>query len=418
MKLQVKTDGLTGEALEFAKSLNAAMGEVPEGITKEELTVMLEQFKGTLPQGPTKAEFTAQIDELKGILATTKAEVLGLKTNAQRGDIPKTLKEAVIKQLSTPEMKEKLKLLKSGEIKSLGEMVVKAAITMTEADSLGGSAYIPQPQFLPGLINLVRNRPYLLDYLPVMNASSARIVWNEKTNPQGTANFIAEGVVKPLISFELKSNTSEAKKVADKIKVSTEMLDDIPFIASEINGELKYQVDIKVDTSLLLGGGGDDLDGITGSASAFVLTSIATPDPNTSDALRAGKAQLSSFNFDANLAVLNPIDAANMDLEKAVDSGVYMLPPFITADGRTMSGMKIIEENQMPLGSVLIMDTTKAKVFTWQDFVIKIGYVNDDFELNLVTIIGEKRLHFFIPENWSNAFLYDTIANIKTAITP
>jgi HK97 family phage major capsid protein len=418
-KLQVKTDGLTGEALEFAKSLNTAMAEMPEGITKTELTEALEALKGQLPTNETlKAEMVVKIDELKGIVAKSNAEILSLKATGAGADVPKTLKEAVIKSLSTPEMKSSLEKLKTNDISSLGEIVIKAAVTMTEAASLNGSAYIPQPQFLPGVINLVRNKPYLLDYLPVMAASSSRIVWNEKTNAQGTAQFIAEGVVKPLISFELISRTSEAAKIADKIKVSTEMLDDIPYIASEINNELKYQVDIAVDNALLTGAGAPSLTGITASASAYVLTSISTPNPNNSDALRAGKAQLSSLNFDANLAVMNPIDMANMDLEKATTSGVYMLPPFITADGRTISGMRVIEENQMPLGHVLIMDTTKAKVFTWQDFVIKIGYVNDDFEKNLVTIIGEKRLHFFIPQNWTNAFLYDTLANIKTAITP
>jgi HK97 family phage major capsid protein len=295
------------------------------------------------------------------------------------------------------------------------ELDMKAATTMTVAANAG--SYVPFPELIPGLTDLARNKPFLENYVNKSNTASAKIVWMDKRTPEGNAGFIAEGVVKPLIDFNIVPTSSDAKKVADKIKVSTEMLEDIPFIEAEIRNELKYQIDIAVDTALLSGDGiGANLKGIDTYAGGYVLLTITTTDPNNADAIRAAAAQINSLNFQANYAFINPIDAANMDLTKANDSGVYMLPPFVTADGRKIGGVQIIETNQIPVGYLLIGDMTKYNVRDYKPFTIKFGWVNDDFEKNLVTIIGERRLHAYMSDNNTGAFIYDTFANIKTAI--
>jgi hypothetical protein len=45
------------------------------------------------------------------------------------------------------------------------------------------------------------------------------------------------------------------------------------------------------------------------------------------------------------------------------------------------------------------------------------GWTGDDFEKNLVTIIGETRIHFYIEDAYTTALVYDQLADIKTAIT-
>jgi hypothetical protein len=44
------------------------------------------------------------------------------------------------------------------------------------------------------------------------------------------------------------------------------------------------------------------------------------------------------------------------------------------------------------------------------------GWVNDDFQKNLITFIGESRLHSYVPVNELPAFLYDQFSVIKSAI--
>ncbi len=415
-KIKIDIANLTGDALKFAEMFNKAMDEM-EVIGKTDIDAAVNALKLTLPKEGVEKQFLMdQIEALKTMISDQGKVMNAFKENPGTKTF-QTLKGAIMENLT--KHKAAIAKMKGDSSAPAVEFSIelKDAITMTEGASLNNSAYLPVPQMLPGLVDLVRNEPFLLDYLPIMQASSPVITWNNKYNPQGNAAFIGEGDIKPLISFEIKTEISKAKKIADKIKVSNEMLDDISYLMSEINGELRYQVNIKTDIALLSGDGtGDNLKGITEYASAFVLTSLKTTNPNDTDALRAGQAQLKSLNFTANFAFINPIDGANMDMKKATDSGVYLLPPFTTPDGRRVGSMMIVETNQIPQGYTLIMDTRRAKVYKWMEFVIKIGYVNDDFERNLVTIIGEQRLHFFISENHVNGFLYDTFANIKTAI--
>lgn len=293
---------------------------------------------------------------------------------------------------------------------------LRAPTTMTVATNTGGSAYIPEAEIVPGLVDLPRNQPFMLAISNVTPTSKSRIVWAEKRNAEGNADFIGEGEVKPLVDFEIATTSSEAKKAADAIKVSTEMLDDIDFMAGEIEKELQYLVEIKVSDGLLTGDGvGDNIKGLDAFAGGYVLTSVDVQNPNNADAIRAAIAQVRSLNFNANLAVINPIDAANMELEKGTN-GHYLIPPFKSADGTTISGVKVIEENGIPVGSVLVGDMTRFRVRIYKPFTASYGWENDDFRKNLVTIIGEMRLHSYVPANEVGAFVYDTFVNIKSAI--
>lgn len=394
--------------------------QIEESIKFKANATEVAELKIKLAELEAKAKDTKESSDteaLKTAVAELEASVKALKEGAiVKNAKGKSLREQIKEQMiANP---EKWAAFIKGEAKGFGmELVFKAPATMTVATNTGGSAYLPEVEMVPGFTDLSRNRAFLEQYSNSSSTARSRIVWVEKTNPEGQAEFIGEGELKPLIDFEWKTNRSDAKKVADKIKISTEMLDDIDFMAAAIENELRYQVDIAVDEGLLSGDGtGDNLKGITEYAGAYVLTTVQTTTPNNSDAILASSTQVKTLNFMATHAFVNPIDYANMLLQKST-TGEYVIPPFAAADGLTIGGVKIIESNQILVGSVLVGDMTKFVVRNYKPFGIQYGWVNDDFEKNLVTVIGERRLHDYVADNNTGAFVYDTFANIKTAIT-
>jgi HK97 family phage major capsid protein len=316
--------------------------------------------------------------------------------------------------------KAAIEAVKNGSKADLPQMHLKAAITMTDSASLNGSAYLPNAQVQPGIVDLVRVNPTFWERLPKGRTNANPYVWVNKTNKQGNATFIGEGVLKPLASFELETETSVPKKVAERMKASTELLYDVAGMESFIRQELQFEVMTAANAAVLTGvGSSTSPAGVTTIASAYTLTSISTENPTNSDAIRAAIAQIRSLNFNGTLtAYMNPIDMANMDLEKAQDSGVYMLPPFTSADGRVIAGVQIIEDNNIAVGNLLVGDMSKYRILMYQDFFVQFGWENDDFSKNLVTIIGEMRFHQFYSSNDTGAWIYDTFANIKTALEP
>lgn len=399
-------DSITSEIDKHSK------GYISEAKMTENINAALAKFA---PNIKDDAEFK-KVQKLAEETSEKLAEV-GLHLKAALDIKKEDLKKSIAQELR--EHKEKNKDLWE-KMKSPGapsfEIEFKAAATMLESTHTGTGTYFPAVSIEPGFVDMARQRPSLLQYVNYTGTGTRVIVWVEKYNPDGNAGWIAEGVVKPLIDFEWKTNSSTAKKVADKIKVSTEMLDDIDFLAGEISNELKYRVDMAVDAAILAGAGGDSIYGITHWASAYALTTVKTSKPNNYDAILAGATQIKNLFFNPTYAFINPIDATNMEMTK-IDDGMYVIPPFATANGKRISGLTVIESPAIPVGYLLVGDMSRCKVRELKTFAVTVGWVNDDFELNLVTMIGERRLHLFIADNDSAAFVYDTFDAIKTAIT-
>lgn len=405
-----------------AKVGEAAAGKVKEEValaTKGMLTV--EQFDAKLKEH--KIELTAadvKIGEksIQDILAEqgNKLQEIAQKS-VQMGEETPSINMQIKSWMDTN--KEAIEKIKNGQSATLPALHIKAPITMTNAASLGGSAYLPNVQVLPGVVDLVRVQPTFWSRLAKGRTRANPLVWVNKTNKQGNAEFIGEGVLKPLASFELETETSVPKKVAERMKVSTEMLYDVDGMETLIRDELRYEVETAANTAVLTGtASATSPAGITTLASAYNLTTIEVEDPNNYDAIMAAYTQIRTLNFQGEItAYMNPVDIANMKMSKG-SNGQYVLPPFITATGMEVSGVSVIEDNNIAQGYLLIGVMRYYRILMHQDFFIQFGWENDDFSKNLVTVIGEMRFHQYASSNHTGAWVYDTFDNIKTAILP
>lgn len=299
----------------------------------------------------------------------------------------------------------------------------KVAATMTSAAITGAeSDRLPYAENIGGLQLIAERNPFIDTIVDSGNTNSPTITYVDEANPDGDVAFIAEGIVKPLIDFEMVPAVSTAKKVAGKIKVSEEMLTDIDWMESEIRGRLRRKHDIAREAGILDGDGvGANLDGITNQASSFTAGALAASvdEANNWDVLRAAINQVvvaGDGMFYPTAIILNPSDAALMDMEKSTSDGHYIIPPFQSSNGTLIKGVPVFEKTQVAAGSFLVGDFRMSHVRNYVNFSIRVGFVDDDFELNLVTMIGESRLHHYIYSNEASAFVYDTFSNGQTAL--
>ena len=426
---EIKLDGLEGDEKKFMENLQARFKEIKvNAVTPEELGIAISKaINESLAayKGLDMAKIAQLLDDKTGFVAMmqvvkAQGDALTALKESNGGTQPTSIRAEVAKWYEeNKQVLQEIKAKKGGQnVLPPAIHISKAAITMTNAASLNSSAYLPNPQVLPGVIDLVRVQPTFWSRLPKPSTQANPLIWVNKYNKQGNATFIGEGVLKNLASFELQPESSTPKKVAERMKISREMLDDIDYIAGLIENELRYEVDMKSNTEVLTGvSSSTNPKGITAYASAFTLLTITgIIDPNESDCIRAAIAQLRSLNYNGQLtAFINPIDAAKMDLQKT-SQGAYVLPPFQTVDGRNIAATPVIEDNNIASGYLLLGDMSKYHVQMYQDFFVEWGYENDDFTKNLITVIGERRFHQWVSGNEVTAFVYDTFANIKTAI--
>ena len=78
--------------------------------------------------------------------------------------------------------------------------------------------------------------------------------------------------------------------------------------------------------------------------------------------------------------------------------------------------VNILANARVGSANILGLDTSMFPIYVYKDLDIQIGYENDDFTKNLVTIRGESRLAHSFVGNCLDAIYYDTIAATLAAI--
>lgn len=321
------------------------------------------------------------------------------------------------------ENKEALQRVVNKQSKDVPVLSLRAvASPMLKTNTIVGSTdYVSRTVVESGINDYLRAANTFWNSLVKGRTNAENYIWVNKTNPQGAAGFIGPGVAKPGISFQFESENSHAKKIADSAKASTEILQDIEGMATFIEQELREAVYLKLNTELMTGAESTtNPKGVQKYSTLYTLTTVKTANPNYMDALRAVVAQLRSGRLVGEITIyINPIDSANMDMAKASTSGMYLLPPFVTADGKNVAGANVVEDANVPVGSIQAGFMRFYRILIYKDFEVSWGWENDDFTKNLVTAIGEMRLHQFVNSIYSDsgAFLFDTYANIIAAIT-
>ena len=185
-------------------------------------------------------------------------------------------KVSTIKSLLTENL-DAIKAIKEGDA---GRKVrldlsgVKAAGIMTTTASLTGE--IPQALRLEGVNDLPLRPLSFLSYLSQASTSRPVISWVYRSLRDGAPDYTAEGALKPLIDSDFAVGSETVAKITARTQVTTEMLDDIPFMENEIRNDLLDTLLRKVEVEAYSG------DGAAGPPQAIrgvreVATDFAAP---------------------------------------------------------------------------------------------------------------------------------------------
>lgn len=394
-------------AARYLKFLDSEIKTLKGKAENKELQTELEALKTKLEAMKGQSDLITKMNEEIG---KANLAIEAMKENGKGGtEKVKSIRGQIEDWVKTN--KSALEAIKSGSKANLTPMVVKTNSPMTPANTLSSSSYLPQIEYVPGVFDIVRVNPTFWDYLKKGSTNSASLVWVNKKTPAGAADFIGPGVAKPGVSFVLDTEISVAKKIAVSAKTTTELLDDIPGMETFIRQELEYQLKAKLNTTLMSGTNSSTVPaGIQSLSTTYTLTSVKTQNPNNWDAIIACVAQLRTGNLQGPVtAFVNPADYANMILTKATSQGQLFVP--------AQTGVNIVEDNNVTAGWVQIGLLDYYRISIYKEIEVMFGWEEDDFTKNLITGLCEMRLHQWFSANHTGAFIYDTFANIKSAIT-
>ena len=375
--------------------------------TKEEL----ESFKSQLQE-----DRNDQYKKLNEVLKQHGMAIKKLSESEKKGAATsKTLAEYL------EENKDALKALKEdrGSVKF---EVQKAPGTMTISGNVSGGN-VPVEDRIEGLNTIPSRQVRLLDIMSSRSTTSNVVSWVYQANKDGSAGQTAEGDAKNQIDYDLVVNSESIKKTTAFIKVSTEMLDDIAWIESEINAELLRELLKAVENTTYSGNGvGQAHNGLITVASSFSAGSMAgtVDNANEVDVLASAATQI-QINQEGeavpNYILMNPIDVYKMkSLKVSATDRRYVERVSMVGSSLLMDGIRIIETTLVTAGKYLIGDFNKTISVQRSAIKFDIGVENDDFTKNLRTILAEWRGATIVKNNDRSALIYGDFATDAAAL--
>ncbi len=275
--------------------------------------------------------------------------------------------------------------------------------------------------------NVNFRRPSVLDKLSKLTTSTATYAYTQTVPKNGDYGFVAEGGEKPPIDFTIETKYANPVKIAAHMHLTEESVQDIPALESIARDFLRKKHDLKFENGVLFGtGASNEPKGATEYGRTFVAGSMAAKvvKPNIMDVINAAVTDIYTTHnyqdetpYEANTVLINPIDFFLEFVSAKDERGLPLYPTASLFNQVTIGGITIMPHPSIPAGKIFVADLSKYNITEWLPYVVKIGWINDDFIKNQFAIVGESRFHAFVKKLDEQAFIYDDIATIKTAIT-
>ena len=417
-----KTDKETVEMLKnMGKEIEARMTEFLKGVIDKDA------MEKAISEALKSIDQKKELDALKENLSEVKETLVRMKGAFEvKNDkvVVKSLEEQIEDQLkdfiTTDKKGAKIVDMKEACRQSAGYKKTLNLVVDTKAASAVASTSVA-----PHIGGVVDNtlsvdpkaQTVIRQYSNVAPANGRSLTYAEFVPGEGDAAWVPEGGLKPAMDATLEEHTITAGKVALTVKLTEETLTDLPQLVAEIRAEIINRIGLAEEEGILNGNGENgDVKGVSDNMSAFSLTSLSVEKANTFDAIVAAYTQVistSNMAYRPNLVLINPLDYAAMQLTKDVN-GQYLRP--FTAGDELIKGLQVVTTTAVEQGTIILGDFNYLNIRDVWELTISFGWVNDDFQNNLVTMMGEKRLVPYIKSQYKTAFVKDTIANIITAI--
>ena len=202
----------------------------------------------------------------------------------------------------------------------------------------------------------------------------------------------SQGSKKPQASTSFTGTTLALSKIAAWIKETDEIIYDAPFLASEVQNTLVYQIGCAEDAHIVnaigstVGIGAATYDGSTVTFADGILAAILK--------VKADSA------YDAGVVMLNPADLLTLLTDKDSNNQYYGGGYFSGAYGNgaygvpsSIWGVPVFASSEVTQGTALVAARPAVKVWKKGGLDVKLYEQNEDDALyNKVTLLAEERL--------------------------
>ena len=352
----------------------------------------------------------AELEATKASITVVKDEIEKLEAKQNRSKMNQTEVKGFNASLADAieQNGDNLAKLARGEQKRSSFILdTKAVGNMTEAVNLTGDI---TRQYANQVYALPSRKVHLRSLLPIGTINQGLFTFPYESGGEGAPAAQTQGSSKAQVDFDITMKDAAAQYIAGYVRISRQMLDDIPAMTSFLQSRLLEKYLIAEDAQILSGDGtAPNLQGILGVATA--ATGAATVDV---EQLVQAIAQLETSNYSATGILVNPTDwAAIMNTKNT--NAAYSLPAstVVTTDGNvSIAGIPLYKSTAIAVDKFLVGDWSMgAQIMQNQGISVQFSEMDgDNFTKNLITVRVEARIA--LPIYYAGAFIYGDFGNV------
>lgn len=255
---------------------------------------------------------------------------------------------------------------------------------------------------LPGIVGGAFRQLTVLDLIPTGPTSSNKVEFTRELTFTNAAAETAEGVAKPETTLTFELADADVRTIAHFLKVSKQVLEDSPALATYIDRRLRHGVQRRAETQIVNGNGtSPNISGLLDSGNYTVVVPVT--GEQQLDTMNRQKTEVLENDFIPTAFLVNPTDWGAIERLKRTDSG------YIGADGAGITyianglvpivwGLPVVQSNSVPAGSSICGDFSMGcQAFIRGGVVVEaFAQDEDNVQKNLVTVRGEQRLAFAV----------------------
>lgn len=249
-------------------------------------------------------------------------------------------------------------------------------------------------------------RPTVSDLMGAGSLSGNAVTYFVEGSVEGAFTTVAEGGQKPqLHQSDPTAVTDALKKIAAWWDTSDEMVEDLPFMVSEINNRGLYLLSIFEETQLLSGNGsGTNVQGLLNRSGVQALTQASTgfTGESAQDAIFRGITSVqTATGLTADGIIINPADYMALRLAKDANNQYYGGGFFYGEYGNgavsgqpNLWGIPTVVSAAVPAKTVVI-GALKAATTVYRKGGVRVESTNSDlgkFTKNVITTRIEERI--------------------------
>ena len=348
----------------------------------EKLQLAIDKFEGQLKEKSTvDTEVKSEVRELSEQYKAISASLQELaQKQTTMGQLPPQQLTAAAEFVGSQQYKDLIAGRTEKARFEVKNTVVSDATTVFSARQPG----IIQGNFLPLTIR---------DVLPVVPVSSNLVNSLRELAWTNNAAETAQTTAKPESVLTFEAYDVPVTTIAHFIKISNQLMADAPAVMAYIDTRLRDGLAQRVDKQLLIGNGTTpNLSGLTDAGNFTAYTPTAAD--LLVDAINRAKYAMWATGNIPDTVIVNPADWGAMERKReGAGTGQYLYGAPGMAAGMNPFGLRIVLSNNMPVGKFLIASLrSSTMLYARQGATIEMGFVNDDFTKNLITIRAEERM--------------------------